>query len=236
MGSEEMPKVLRQLGGKPLLEHVLDDVASSGVGKKPIVVVGYKAEMVRDHCGEACDYAVQEELRGTGDAVRSAKDIAGDAEHVIVLNGDMPLVSGSTIRRIADMHIATDATMTMGTVEVDAFAGWQRQFSDFGRIIRNGNGDVLKIVEVKDASESELVVKEVNPGVFCFKTSWLWPSVETLTTENAQGEYYITDLLEKAIREDKPVTTVPVPPEEALGVNTPEQLAFAEKLLRGEVE
>jgi len=231
MGGGEIPKVLSLLNGKPLLDHVLASVEASGVGKKPVVVVGYKAEMVREHCGNACLYAVQKELRGTGDAVRAAKEAVSGAEHVVVLNGDMPLISGGTVRRIADMHMATGATMTMGTVEVGDFAGWRRQFADFGRIIRGGDGTVLKIVEAKDANETELISDEVNPGIFCFKTSWLWSEIETLTTQNAPGEYYITDLLEKAILEGEAVKTVPVSPKEAIGVNTPEQLTLAEQIL-----
>lgn len=231
MGSEEMPKVLRPLAGKSLLGHVLDAVENSGVGKKPIAVVGYKADMVRERFGDACEYAVQESLRGTGDAVRSAKGAAGDAEHVIVLNGDMPLVSGAGIRRIADMHLATGATMTFGTVRLESFDGWKSMFTDFGRVIRGNDGEVERIVEARDATPEELESKEVNPGIFCFRTSWLWKEVETLTTENAQGEYYITDLLAKAIQDGESVKTVPVKPEEAVGVNTPEQLKLAESLL-----
>jgi len=233
MGGADKPKVLQPLMDRPLLSYVLEAVADSGVDGKPVVIVGHLADQVREVCGGACEYAVQTELRGTGDAVRSARPVLeGAAEHVLVLNGDHPLISGRTIRRVADMHLAAKAVMTMATVALEDFGGWRSTFSDFGRIVRNERGGVARIVEMKDAGEAEKALKEVNPGIFCFKTAWLWPNLERLTTNNAQGEYYLTALLAAAIAQGLEVMAVPMPPEEAVGINTPEQLSQAEQLLK----
>lgn len=233
MGASDLPKVLRPLLGKPLLWYALEAIADSGVDAKPVLVVGHLAERVIDICGNACEYARQAELRGTGDAVRTAQPLLeGVADHVLVMNGDQPLVTGGVIRKIADMHLASNAVLTMGTVEVPDFEGWRAGFADFGRVERDAAGKVKAIVEVKDANEAQKAIRELNPSLFCFRADWLWEHLERLTTENAQGEYYLTGLVELAIRDDARVVTVPVPAEAALGVNTPEQLAEAEAFLK----
>lgn len=233
MGSDDRPKVLQPVLGRPILSYVLDAVKDSGVDDRPVVVVGHLAEQVKAAFGDACEYAEQKELRGTGDAVKTARPLLeSTADHVLVLNGDHPLTTGRLIRKIADMHAATAATLSMGTVKVPDFEDWRKPFADFGRVERDAAGRVKGIVEVKDATPEQLAVKEVNPSFFCFKASWLWPSLETLTTDNVQGEYYLTALVAKAIREKEKLATVQVPAEEAVGVNTPEQLALAEELLK----
>ena len=231
MGGEDLPKVLRPLSGRPMLEYVLDAVRGSGIDDKPIVVIGHLADRVKVACGDACDYAVQESLRGTGDAVRSAKDAAGNAARIVVLNGDMPFVTADSVRAVAKTHQETGAVMVMGTVTVEDFEGWRKPFEDFGRIVRDERDGISRIVEAKDASEKEKEIREVNPSIFSFDAAWLWEMLETLTTENAQGEYYLTDLLEKAVASGKKVVTVSVRPKEAIGINTPEQLAYAESLM-----
>lgn len=233
MGPADRPKVLHTILGKPMLAYVLDAVVDSGVDAKPVVVVGHMAEHVRTVCGDACDYATQTELKGTGDAVMRARPLLeGSAEHVMVLVGDQPFVTAGTIRRVADMHLASGATLTIGTVTVDDFDAWRAPFADFGRIVRGPDGAIERIVEVKDAAPEQLAIKEINPSYYCFKADWLWKNLELLTTDNAAGELYLTDLLGRAIAAGEKVQTVPVPPDEALGVNTLEQLAIAEALMK----
>jgi len=234
MGPSDRPKVLHTILGKPMLAYVLDAVVESGVDAKPIVIVGHMAEHVRTVCGDACEYAVQTELKGTGDAVMRARPLLeGTADHVMVLVGDQPFVTASTLRRVTDTHLASGATLTLGTVTVADFEAWRSPFADFGRIVRSPEGGVQRIVEVKDASPEQLAIKEINPSYYCFKTDWLWKTLESLTSDNAAGEYYLTDLLGKAVASGEKVMTVAIPPEEALGVNTLEQLAVAEKLMKG---
>src|SRR5688572_1870224 len=234
MGPSDRPKVLHTILGKPMLAYVLDAVVESGVDAKPVVVIGHMAEHVRAVCGGACDYAVQSELKGTGDAVMRARPLLeGGAEHVLVLVGDQPFVRPSTIRRVADTHAASGAVLTLGTVTVQDLEEWRAPFADFGRIVRGADGSVIRIVEVKDASPEQLAIKEINPSYYCFEAAWLWKALESLTAENAAGEYYLTDLLGMAIASGAKVQTVSIAPEEALGVNTLEQLAIAETLMKG---
>lgn len=232
MGESELPKVLHPLKGKPLLAYVLEAVTDSAVDAKPVVIIGHMGEKVRQTFGNSCEYVVQKELKGTGDAVRCAREVLeGAAKHVLVLVGDQPLLRGATMRRLADMHLASGATLTMGTVSVDDFDAWRKPFADFGRVLRDADGRVSRIVEMKDATPEEQAVREINPSCYCFKAEWLWKALERLTTANAQHEYYLTDLLAAAVTAGERVMTVPLEPREAVGVNTPEQLALAEAAL-----
>lgn len=234
MGVSDRPKVLHTLLEKPMLSYVLDAVVDSGVDAKPVIVIGHMAEHVKTVCGDACEYALQAELKGTGDAVAQARSLLEDlTEHVMVLNGDQPFVTASMLRKIIDKHLASEATLTLGTCRVDDYEGWRASFADFGRIVRGEQGGIAGIVEVKDADAAQLELTEVNPSLYCFKADWLWKSLKTLGNSNAQKEYYLTDLLAKAIEAGERVVTVAVPPEEALGVNTIEQLAIAEKIMKG---
>ncbi len=233
MGPSELPKVLHEVLEKPMLGYVLDAVVDSGVDAKPVVIVGHLAEKVQEVCAGRCEFALQPELKGTGDAVMRARPLLeNQADNVIVLNGDQPFTDAASVRKLADMHLASGATLTLGTVSVPDFEAWRKPFADFGRVVRGTEGEVLRIVEAKDAKPDELGLLEVSPSFFCFKAKWLWKSLETLTTANAQGEYYLTDLLSKAIEERQKVVTVPVRPEAALGINTLEQLAIAEEMMR----
>lgn len=233
MGPSELPKVLHEVLGKPMLSYVLDAVVASGIDQKPVVVVGYMAEKVKTIFDDRCDFAVQSALRGTGDAVMSAQPLLeGTADHVLVLVGDQPFTNAASVRKLADMHIASGATLTIGTVTVPDYEEWRKPFADFGRVVRDAAGAVERIVEVKDASPDVLAIREIFPSFYCFKADWLWKSLSTLTTDNAQGEYYLTALIAKAIMDGVPVKTVSVQPEEALGINTVEQLEIAERLMR----
>ncbi len=232
MGPSELPKVLHEVLGKPMLGYVLDAVVESGVDAKPVVVVGHLAEKVKEICADRCEYALQTELKGTGDAAMRARSLLeGVADDVMILVGDQPFTAAASVRKLADMHLATGATLTIGTVTVDDFEDWRKAFADFGRIVRAADGQVAKIVEVKDASPEILAIHEIFPSFYCFKASWLWENLATLTDKNAQGEYYLTDLLSKAIAAGEKVVTVPVKPEEALGINTSEQLEIAARLM-----
>ncbi len=233
MGVSDRPKVMCALLGKPMLAYVLQAVAASGIDSRPVVVVGHMAGQVQDFCAGACEYAEQPELKGTGDAVlRTRPLLEGAAENVFVLCGDQPFVSASTIRKIVDMHLASGATLTFGTASVEDFEGWRAPFADFGRILRDASGRPVGMVEVKDATPDQLAIREVNPSLYCFRAAWLWKALETLTNANAQGEYYLVDVLAKAVATGEKIMTVPVAPEEALGINTTSQLAIAEKLMQ----
>lgn len=231
----ELPKTLTPVNGKPILGYLLDAVKESGLDPKPVVVVGHGREHICDAFGAACEYAVQEEQLGTGHAVRMAKDAVGDADTVIVLYGDHPFISAETIKRLADTHAESKGVITMMTVTVPDFEGWRAVFKGWSRVLRDGDGEVVGDVQVKDASEEQLKIHELNPCFLCFKAEWLWPKLEGLKNENAQGEYYLTDLVAAACAEGQDIMTIPVSPEEAVGINSPEERDLAERLTSARV-
>ena len=227
----ELPKVLVPLHGKPLVKHVLDAVTHSGVCARPIVVVGQKRELVMETLGELYRYAIQEEQLGTGHAVLStAPLIEGKTENVMVMSGDTPYIMPGSIRMLAEMGETSEAVLTMATVKVPDFEEWRAGFADFGRIIRNENGDIVQIVEKKDATPEQLLITEVNSGTYTFKADWLWKHLRELKKENAQGEYYLTDLIGMACAEKADIASISIDPREALGVNTKEHLELLHKI------
>lgn len=229
----DLPKVLTKVKDKPMLRYTLDAVAEAGLPHSPVVVVGYKADMVKEYVKESARFAHQAEQKGTGHAVIVARDtVHPHASDILILYGDQPLVRAETLQRIFAHHNAqTKSPMTMATVRVDSFDGWKSTFADFGRVIRDGEGNVVAIVEKKDATDEQKNIKEVNPAYFCVDAQWLWKSLAEITPKNSQGEYYLTDLVAIACRQGHTIASIEIPAEEALGVNTPEQLAHVESLL-----
>jgi bifunctional UDP-N-acetylglucosamine pyrophosphorylase/glucosamine-1-phosphate N-acetyltransferase len=220
----ETPKVLSLLHGKPLVLHLLDTIKASGVCDDPIFVVGVGREQVMDTVGRQYRYAVQEEQLGTGHAVRMAQQLAGNADTILVLYGDMPYISPKTIQALAQVHEKSGAVLSMATVTVPDFEGVNAGFYDFSRVVRDADGHIVRTVEKKDASEDELCITEVNPAYFCFNAAWLWQKLALLSNTNAQGEYYLTDLVRMATEENLPIASVAIQPKEAMGVNTKEHL------------
>ena len=152
-------------------------------------------------------------------------------EAVIVLYGDRPFLSPESIRRLADRHAEGDNTITMMVVHVPHFNDWYNAFERWGRILRDQTtGHIIGNVEYKDASERQRAITEVNPSFYCFDTKWLWENIGKLTNRNAAGEYYLTDLIAMAVEQGRRISSLPVKPEEAIGVNTPQEHAFAEEV------
>lgn len=226
-----------------MISWLLDSVEKSGVDPEPAIVVGFGADQVKqalvsatalrkNRNGVAITFILQKELLGTGHAVQQAEpSLKDEVENILVLYGDDPLISPETIKTLADTHLAGDAVITMATTRVSDFEGWRASFHDFGRIIRDENNRFVAIREIKDASEEERAIREVNPGIYCFRASWLWPHLEKLRNENVQGEYYLTDLVGMAISESAVVETLEVDPKECLGINSKEQLELVQELL-----
>jgi bifunctional UDP-N-acetylglucosamine pyrophosphorylase/glucosamine-1-phosphate N-acetyltransferase len=226
----ELPKALTSLHGKPFIKHVLDSVETSGVCSNPIIVIGQKGDQVREALGDSYTYAVQEEQLGTGHAVLTAQSLSKNADLVIVLYADHPLVSSDTIKNLVKAHMEQNATITMATASVSDFEDWRSAFTSFGRFVRDESGKILKIVEYKDATEQEKNIKEVNPAYMCFDAKFLWEGLHNLKNENAQQEYYLTDLVGMAFDSKMKIASISIDPKEALGVNTKEQLELIEKI------
>src|SRR5690348_11534127 len=219
------PKHLHPILGRRMVDWVV--AAARGAGVERLVVV---ASRQTSDALEKVEVAVQEEPRGTGDAVRCARAaLEGFGGDVLVLNGDVPALRPETIRALVETHRAAGAAATVLSFE-PAHAG------AYGRIIRDGDGRLARIVEARDASPDELAVPEVNSGIYVFRAEKLWPALERLDSHNAQGELYVTDTLGLLVADGEPCAVLlAADPLEAEGVNTRAELALAAASLRDRI-
>lgn len=219
-------KVMHPVCGKPMVGHVVDTLTALGVDEI-VVVVGHGAEAVRAYLGDRVRYAVQEEQLGTGHAVRCAAPILGEREGTtFVLCGDTPLLRPETLAAMRQEHERKQAAVTLlTTTAVDP--------TGYGRVVRDGAGDVVRIVEHKDATEEERRIREINTGTYCFDNRKLFSALEEVTNDNAQGEYYLTDCVAILRRRGETVAAHYTPDEEeTIGINDRVALARAEAILR----
>jgi bifunctional UDP-N-acetylglucosamine pyrophosphorylase/glucosamine-1-phosphate N-acetyltransferase len=217
------PKVLHPLAGRPLLLHVIE-AAAVATGAPPVVVLGPGQPAVHEAVHGVARVAVQPEPRGTGDALRALPAELRDAGPVVVLYGDLPLVRAETIRGLLRAQAATGAACVLLTVVDEHAAG-------LGRVVRDGSGRVARIVEERDLEGGGVPIPdECNAGVYVFSGRRLWPALDRLSTDNAQGEYYLTDVIALLAPEVEAVRVAD--PEETIGVNDRRQLAAAEAVLR----
>ena len=222
----KLPKVLHKAGGKTMLQHVIDAAKAAGA-KRNIVVTGFGGEMVREAIGDQAEFVTQTEQLGTGHAVLQTKDLLKDETGtVMVLCGDTPLLTGALLKKLYDEHVAAEAKATVLTAIMPDATG-------YGRIIRSADGSVEKIVEHKDATAEEREVREVNSGIYCFAAKDLFEALSHVTNDNAQGEYYLPDVLEILKKKGEKIWAVAADDyEDTLGINSRLQLAGAEKILR----
>lgn len=225
----DFPKVLQKIENRPMVDYLVTTIEESNFKIKPIAVVGYKAELVKKCLKNRVEYALQVEQLGTGHALACAKDlVANNIEQVIVLNGDMPFIKAETISKLVKEHKDKQAVLSVMSVRVPDFNDWRQTFYHLGRIKRNKNGLVEKIVEFKDASEQEKEIKEINTAFFCFDSKWLWENIKNLNQNNKAGEFYITDLVEIAQKQGKPIATIIIDDvRQGIGINTLEHLEIA---------
>ena len=229
----DMPKVLVEIQGKPMLGYVLESVEASGVNGKPIVIYGHGTEAVCEYVGDRAECVVQEEQLGTAHAVMAARAaVPKDATCVAVMNGDNPFISSTTIRRVSDYHDQKPCPIIVAVGTVEDYDGWQSAFQGFGRVLRGPDGLIQAIREAKDATQDELKIKEVNSAFYVFDNDWLWANIEKVTHENAQNEYYLTDMIQIAVDQGLPVRTFSIPIEECIGVNRLEEREIAEEVYR----
>lgn len=216
-------KPLQQAAGKALVEWVLDTAEETGSDEN-IVVIGHKAEDVKSYLGDRAKFAYQYEQLGTGHAVmqgiESLKDVDGT---VMVLYGDSPLIEAETLKRVREDHSKKMRAATVITAIADEPFG-------YGRIVRE-NGEIVRIVEQKDASEDEQKITEVNSGMYFFDIQKLKESLSKITNDNSQGEYYITDVIEIMLSEGEKVGAYVTDLEQTMGVNDKLQLSQVGKIL-----
>lgn len=228
---DELPKVLVPVRGRPMIHYLLESVMDSGVCDQPIVVVSPdNQDLIKEALRDFnCDFAIQDQQLGTGHAFASARSLIGqEIKNLISLYGDHPFLKSSSIRNLADSH---KSPLTMMTVNLPGFDDWYNNFSRWGRIIRDNQGEIEQIIEFKDASDEIKNITEVNPGLFCFDSAWLWDNIDKLTNNNNQHEYYLTDMVKIAFSEGHRISSSPIDPREAMGINSKEELRIAEELL-----
>ena len=230
--NSDLPKVLHCLKGKTIIESVIDNV--SPLCPKPVMIVGHRGDEVIKAVGDRATFVWQKEQLGTGHAVACAKEtlLAQNAQTIVVLPGDHPSIRTSTIKSLIESHERKEAKLTIATILLPDFTDYRESFYNFGRIIRTPEGDISGIVELKDATDGQKAIKEVNAAYYCFDADWLWQNISKLGSDNKAGEFYLTDLIAIAASQSEPINSIAITdPREGLGVNTPAQLQIAEKYL-----
>ncbi len=224
-------KVMHELRGRPLVDYVARAVEKLGWPERPVVVVCGEDDSVQKYLGPRVNYVVQENQLGTGQAVAVTENVLRDkVDHVVVLYGDMPFITGASIERLVGQHLENNDVLTLMTTEVMNFDEWRKNLFEYGRIIRGKSGEIIEIIEKKDATPEQLKIKEVNPGYFCFQAGWLWENLKRLKNNNAQEEYYLTDLVKLAFEQKVNMSSVEIEPKEAVGINTLENLQIANQI------
>ncbi|HWB19812.1 MAG TPA: NTP transferase domain-containing protein [Phycisphaerales bacterium] len=228
--NSDLPKVLHPVADRPMVDWVVDACEAIGVSRTA-VIVGHQADQVRKALGNRrqISFVEQNPQLGTGHAVQQAKPVfqhdARDFD-VLVLCGDGPLIRKDTLRQLLETHRKTGAAATLATSVIPNPQG-------YGRIVRDAEGKFERIVEHKDATEAQRTIHEVNPSYYCFKAAPLFELVEKLTNNNAKGEYYLTDVLTLMRNKGLKVEVVDaVPAEDVLSINTTQELAEVDGILR----
>lgn len=220
-----LPKVLHPLLDKPLLFHVIENTIAV-THAKPVVVIGNGADLVRQVVGDQADFVLQKSQLGTADAVKAARELLENFPgNILICNGDMPLLTPATLKNLVDAQQKNSGPLSMLSVIMPDPHG-------FGRVVRDADGNVKAVVEEAQADAETLKIKELNAGVYCVQSKWLWPALDRIQV-SPKGEYYLTDLVEVAVKDGLVVHCIAMPdPQESIGINNRAHLAEAEAVLR----
>lgn len=227
----DLAKVLHPLNGRPMVEYVID--AAEGIGSEKIVlIIGHQKERVRETLrGRNVEFAVQEPQLGTGHAVMQAAPLFRNYDgNVVVLSGDVPLLRARSLQQLIDFHEQRKPLATMLTTIMSDPTG-------YGRVVRDDEGYVVKIVEEKDADETTRQIKEINVGIYVFAARPLFETLPLVKNDNRQKEYYLPDVLKIYAQRGEKIAAYPTENvEETHGINTVEQLQRAEQILRSRLQ
>ena len=221
-----LPKVLHPLCGRPMLWHVLESLKEVTT-EKPVVVVGHGADEVTKYLGDSAQTVLQEPQLGTGHAAMQVESLLkGKTDMVVVTYADMPLLRGDTFKRLVETQRLNTGPFSLLTVRAEDPRG-------FGRIVRKADGTVEAIVEEYVATPEQQQIKELNVGAYCFNADWLWDALKRIQKNPKKGEYYLTDIVEIAVKDNLPVQAV-VHDDfiETIGINTRIHLSEAESAMR----
>lgn len=222
----DLPKVLHKLNGRSMVHYVID-LAEKIQSEKIVLIIGHKKELVREECSSRnVEFAVQSPQLGTGHAVQVTESHFRDYNgSLLVLSGDVPLLTKDSIQALIDQHRQSSAIATLLTAELEDPTG-------YGRIVRDTSGSVKTIVEHKDAGKDQLEIKEINVGIYIFEAQALFNALKQIKNDNAQGEYYLPDVIPMFIEQgDKVGAVVSQSFDETRGINTIDQLKEAETIL-----
>lgn len=225
----ELPKVLHPLAGKPMIWHTLEAIKQLTL-EKPVVVVGYGADQVTRTLGETARTVLQEPQLGTAHAVRQAETLVkGKSDLVLICYADMPLLSSGTLQTLVETQEKNSGPLSLLTVQADDSRG-------FGRVVRKPDGSVQAIVEEYVASPEQMEIRELNVGCYCFNSDWLWKTLQRIPRNPRKGEYYLTDAVELAVRDQQMVRAVVLEDaREAIGINSRLHLAEVEAVMRARI-
>ena len=222
----DLAKVLHKINNRPMVHYVID-IAEEIKSQKIVLIIGHQRERVMSECSNYnIEYAIQDQQLGTGHAVQMAENLFNDYNgDLLILSGDVPLLTAGTLQKLIDTHNQSGAIATLLTANLE-------DPTDYGRVLRNNEGVVERIVEHKDASEEEKMVKEINVGIYIFKSKPLFESLKLINNDNAQGEYYLPDVVKLYVdNKEKVVAQLADNFEETKGINDVNQLKEAETIL-----
>lgn len=225
----ELPKVLHPVKGISIIERIINNIKP--IFAEPIILVGYKGNEVMSALGKGFRYVFQPEQAGAGHAIWCVKQAIEkeDFDNIVVIPGDHPLLSTAVLEKLVNLHKLEAAKVSLATVAVPNFEGDLKSFFNCGRIIRDENGVMEGIVELKDTTEEQKEIKELNVSYYAFNASWLWKNIEKLNKENKAGEYYLTDMVKIAHENGDKISSFIIDNyQEGLGVNDREQLKIVE--------
>lgn len=228
MESVEIPKAMVLCNNRPLISYIVD--TATKLVERPIIVIGFLKDQIKNYLKDKVVYAVQEEQLGSGHAALCAIEEI-NAESFLVLNCDMPLIKVGTLQELVDLHQENNSKLSMITTRVDNFTGDRICFEKFGRILRDGDDHIIAIKEYKDASEEERAIRELNLGIYIFNKEWFLDNIRKVKNTNVQHEYYLTDMLGIATSEGIKIHSINADHRELLGVNTKDELALVESYL-----
>ncbi len=225
----EKPKCLVPVKGIPMIERLISSIGKS-LKNKPLVVTGHKAEEVENYLGNKARFVRQIEQKGTGHAAQTAlQALLPDTEYVVIFYADHPFVSAQTTEKL--MSALSTKTVALATTDADDFTGWKALFKHSGRIVYSKDGSILGITEYKDADDATKTLSKVNPGFYAFKVDWLRKALEKVKPANAQGEYYLTDVVKMAQEDGLEIGEVEIELFEAMGLNSKAEVEYAESLI-----
>ncbi len=227
----DLVKVMHTLGGHPMIDYPVSAARNAGASKI-VIVAGHQSDKVREYFSGRDDiaFALQEEQLGTGHAVACAGSVlAGFSGRILILCGDVPLLKAETLQEMTSFHDRSGAILTVLTASLDNPYG-------YGRVVKREDGAILRIVEERDATDAERRIGEINSGIYCVESGFLLDSISRLSNNNAQGEYYLTDIVQMASEAGHSCASFPVAEaEEVMGVNDRVQLAAADAVIRREI-